>query len=167
MWQKVVVKNSNGEYIKKYEQMQDAKNQSILTLLDEELQQLFDSVTEIPYSALPLEPPQIIFITGRVKTFGYSADEILADRQLWINMIHPADREQVLAAFTDCKDKGTAFEIEYRIIHKDGSVRYVIDEGYPVLNDKGQIMKIEGIITDISELRRVGVCRQQSITKER
>lgn len=76
-----------------------------------------------------------------------------------LNMVHPADRKRVLAAFTRCKDNGTPFEIEYRIIHKDGSVRYVIDEDYPVFNDKDRITEIEGIITDITELKNEAACQ--------
>ena len=135
--------------------MQDKKNEPELTLLDKEPHRLTDTVPEIPYSALLLEQPQIIFISGRAQTFGYSADEILADRQLWMNMVHPADRERVFAVLSYCKNSGTPFEIEYRIIHKNGSVRYVIDEGEPVFNDKGQVTEIEGIITDISEFKKI------------
>ena len=136
--------------------MQEKKDQPVLTLLDEELDQLIGSVTEVPYSALPSERPQIFFIAGRsveVLT-GYSAAEIYADRQLWINILHPADRERVFAAFAQCKNEGAPFEIEYRIIHKDHSLRHVIDKGGPVFNDKGQIMEIEGIITDVSEQKQ-------------
>lgn len=65
--------------------------------------------------------------------------------------IHPDDRKRVLAAFTRGKKEGTAFEVEYSIIHRDGSIRHIIDKGEPVFNDKGEITQIEGIITDISE----------------
>ena len=136
--------------------MQEKKNHSGLTLLDQEPHQLLGAIGEVLYSALPSEQPQIFFVAGRsIKALtGYSAAEIYADRELWINMIHPADRERVFAAFTKCKDQGASFKIGYHIIHKDGSLRYVIDKGGPVFNDKGQIMEIEGIITDISEQKR-------------
>ena len=45
-------------------------------------------------------------------------------------------------------------EVEYRISHKDGSVLYVIDKGEPVLNDKGQIVQIDGLITDVGEQKQ-------------
>lgn len=135
--------------------MQEEKYQSILMLLDEELHQLIDAIGDVPYLALPSEQPEIICFAGRVKELsGYSADEILADRQLWVNMIHPADRERVFDAFARCKSEGIPFEIEYHIIHKDGSLRYVIDAGEPVFNDKGQITQVEGIITDVSGFKK-------------
>lgn len=116
---------------------------------------MIGSVTEVPYSALPLEQPEIIFITGSIeRLIGYSAAEIYADKQLWLNIIHPDDRERFLAAFARCKDEGTGFEIEYRIVHKDGSVCYVSDKGEPVLGDSGEITQVEGIITDVSEQKQ-------------
>jgi len=136
--------------------MQEEKNEPELTLLDKELHRLIDTVPEVPYSALPLERPQIFFIAGGSveRLTGYSAAEIYSDNQLWINMIHPDDRERVCAAFAKCKSEGGGFETEYRIAHKDGSVRYVIDKGEPVLNDKGEITQIEGIITDVSRQKQ-------------
>jgi len=135
--------------------MQEDKTEPDLTLLDEELYRLIGDITEVPYLALPLEQPQIIFIAGSIeRLIGYSAAQIYADRQLWMSIIHPDDRERVLAAFAKCKNQGTPFEVEYRITHKDGSVLYVIDKGEPVVNDKGQIAQIDGIITDVSKQKR-------------
>jgi len=130
--------------------MQEAKIQYILERLHKELHRFIDTVGDIPYVALPSEKPEIICFSGKIKELsGYDANEILADRQHWTNMIHPDDREQVFAAFGRCKDSGAAFEIEYRIIHKDGSLRYVLDKGEPVFDDKGEIIQVEGIISAV------------------
>jgi len=139
--------------------MQEQENQYELTLLDEELHRLIGAVPQIPYSALPSEQPEIICFAEKIETLsGYSADQILADRQLWVKMIYTADRDRVFAALTKCRNHGIPFEIEYRIIHKDGSLHYVIDEGEPVFDDKGRIIRIEGIITDVSEYRKARIC---------
>ena len=66
--------------------MQEQKNQYDLTLLDEELHQLVGAVAGVPYSAPPLDQPEIICFARRIEELtGYTADQILADRQLWIN----------------------------------------------------------------------------------
>ena len=136
--------------------MQDKKMQSVLTLLDEELGRLLDTIGDVSYLVLPSERPEIVCFCGRAKELsGYSPDEILADRWLWANMIHPDDQERVFAAFAKCKEEGTLFEIEYRVIGKDGSLRYVINAGEPIFNDKGQVTEIEGIITDVTEFKKV------------
>lgn len=132
--------------------MQEKRYQPILALLDERLHRFIDTVGPVPYVALPSEKPEIICFAGKIKELsGYDANEMLADREHWANMIHSDDQERVFAAFNKCKNEGTPFEIKYRIIHKDGSLRYVIDKGEPVFNSRGEITQIEGVITAIGQ----------------
>jgi len=132
--------------------MQEKKYESILALLGEKPHGLIDSMDDVPYVALPSEKPEIICFAGKIKELsGYDANELLADREHWANMIHPDDQERVFAAFNKCRNEGTPFEIEYRIVHKDGSLRYVIDKGEPVFNSRGEITQIEGIITTVGQ----------------
>jgi len=139
--------------------MQEWKDQPALALLDKEFHQLIAAVSEIPYSASPLERPEVICFAQRVKELtGYTADQILADRWLWMNIIHPDDRDRVFAALAKCKDMGIPFEIEYRIIHKSGLLHYVVDKGEPVFNDEGQVTRIDGLITNISKYEKARIC---------
>jgi PAS domain S-box-containing protein len=132
--------------------MQEAKIQTVLSHLSRELQRFIDTIGEIPYVALPSEKPEIICFAGKIKELtGYDANEILADSEHWENMIPPEDRERVFAAFARCKNEGTAFNIGYRIVHKDGSLRYVNDKGEPVFDNKGEITQVEGVITPLGE----------------
>jgi len=111
-----------------------------------------DTIGDIPYIALPSERPEIICFSGKIKELtGYDVNGILADREHWENMIHPYDRNQVFVAFARCKNEGTPFNIEYRIVHKDGSMRFVSDKGDPVFNGNGEIKQIEGLITPIGQ----------------
>ena len=131
------------------------KNQSILAVLDEKLHRFIDSLGEVPYVALPPEQPEIICFADNIKALnGYDANDILTDRKFWVEMIHPDDREKVFAAFARCKNKGTGFEIEYRIIHKDGSLRYVSDKGEAVFGNSGKVIHVEGVITLIGDCRK-------------
>ena len=134
--------------------MNETKIQTVLSHLSEELHRFIDTIGEIPYVALPSERPEIICFSGKIKQLtGYDVNEILADKEHWENMIHPYDREQVFAAFTRCKSEGTPFSLEYQIIHRNGSLRFVSDKGEPVFNGKGEIKQIEGLITPIGQGR--------------
>lgn len=148
--------------------MRDSKNKHCLTLLDEEIHRLIESVAEMPYSAPLSERPQAICFSRRIEELtGYTADQILAE-QLWMNMIYPADRERIFAAFARCKNCGMPFEIVYRLIHKDGSLRYVIDRGEAVFDDQGQMTQIDGTITDVSEYEkaRMCICREMPVASK-
>jgi PAS domain S-box-containing protein len=132
--------------------MNETQIQTVLKHLSSELHRFIDTTGEIPYVALPSERPEIICFSGKIKELsGYDANEILADREHWANMIHPDDREQVFATFARCKSEGAPFNIEYRIVHRDGSLRYVSDKGEPVFDDKGKVNQIEGLITPLWE----------------
>jgi len=134
--------------------MDETQIQTILRHLSSELHRFVDTIDEIPYVALPPERPGIICFSGKIKELtGYDANEILADRQHWENLIHPYDREQVFATFVRCKSEGVPFNIEYRIVHRDGSLRYVSDKGEPVFDNKGKVNQIEGLITPLGEGR--------------
>ena len=132
--------------------MQNAKIQYVLERLNKELRRFIDTIGEIPCVALPSEKPEIICFAGKIKELtGYDANEILADREHWANIIHADDCERVFAAFARCKNEGMPFNIEYRIVHKDGSLRYVNDKGEPVFDNKGEITQVEGVITPLGE----------------
>lgn len=146
--------------------MQETEIQTVLSHLSRELYRFIDTVGDIPYIALPSEKPEIICFSGKIKELsGYDANEILANREHWANMIHPDDKERIFAAFNKCKNEGEPFEIEYRIVHKDGSLRYVIDKGEPVFNNKGEITQIEGLITPIGQGRKTESIPLSEITK--
>jgi len=135
--------------------MQEAKIQYVLERLNKDLHHFMDTIGDIPYIALPSERPEIICFSGKIKELtGYDVNEILADREHWESMIYPDDCERVFAAFARCKNEGTPFNIEYRIVHKDGSLRFVNDKGEPVFNNKGEITQVEGIISAIGQSER-------------
>jgi len=134
--------------------MNETQIQTVLKHLSSQLHRFIDTIGEIPYVALPSERPEIICFSGKIKELtGYDVNEILADKEHWENMIHPYDREQVFAAFARCKSEGMPFNIEYRIVHRNGSLRFVSDKGEPDFNNKGEITQIEGLITPIGEGR--------------
>ena len=46
---------------------------------------------------------------------------------------------------------GSEFDIEYRIISKDGDVRWMRDRGFPIRDQSGKIYRIGGVAEDITE----------------
>ncbi|MEQ8225645.1 MAG: PAS domain-containing protein, partial [Candidatus Eremiobacterota bacterium] len=69
----------------------------------------------------------------------------------YINMLHSEDRIIAKETIDKTIREKKPFDIEYRIILPDGSLKYVQSIGYPVVNDKGTVIKIVGTIMDITE----------------
>ncbi len=83
------------------------------------------------------------------KLYGRPHDEMYRDPNVWSRCIHPDDRARVDAAFRQIERQ--TFNQTYRVIHPDGSIRWVRDYGEPVRDDAGRIMRIIGIASDITE----------------
>lgn len=97
---------------------------------------------------------RILYISpGFAKLWGRPPEALLTTPQVWVDAIHPEDRERVLSAAMSQARVGVD-HIEYRIVRPDGSVRWVHDRSYPIRNDKGKICRIAGVVEDITEQRR-------------
>ncbi|UFH54178.1 CheR family methyltransferase [Spirosoma sp. KNUC1025] len=84
---------------------------------------------------------------------GFTSDEEMTKSDGWINRIHPDDRAEVMAHAQEAMQNGTPFLHEYRVIHDDGSIRYVLGSGKMNQDASGQPMGSAGMVIDITGLR--------------
>lgn len=86
----------------------------------------------------------------------YDADSQPQDAATWLEMIHPEDREAVLAANTDCiENRSESFLIEYRMRAKDGTWKWIQGRGKAIVRDHdGQALRMIGTHVDISERKQ-------------
>jgi PAS domain S-box-containing protein len=81
---------------------------------------------------------------------GRSRQGMYANLGDWFDAIHVDDREQVRRAFEEHATDG-AFDMTYRLVRPDGSIRWIHDRGYPIRDESGHIHRIAGIAVDITE----------------
>jgi PAS domain S-box-containing protein len=87
--------------------------------------------------------------------FGFTSDELQSGIVPYIEMIHPDDRVRVGEEVALYSAKGdNSFRQEYRIITKDGSVRWVEDRSIIGRDIDGKILYYEGIILDQTERKK-------------
>jgi PAS domain S-box-containing protein len=73
----------------------------------------------------------------------------------WLNLIHPEDRSKAAeAAAAAIKPGGPRYDVEYRVIRPDGTVRVVHSQGDVIWDDSGQPLRQFGVLQDITELRQ-------------
>lgn len=80
----------------------------------------------------------------------------------YASVIHPDDRNTVEKDVHQAIDEGRKWTLDYRIIHADGKIRWVYEEGVGVLNERGEIICLDGFIVDQTEQRRIAQQLQQS-----
>jgi PAS domain S-box-containing protein len=84
---------------------------------------------------------------------GFPADNFVASaRRTLLSVIHPDDRDRVLAAVATMSDDERPYVLEYRIVRADGEVRWVLDRGQLVSGPGGRLW-MDGAIFDITERR--------------
>jgi two-component system cell cycle sensor histidine kinase/response regulator CckA len=84
---------------------------------------------------------------------GWTLEE-WAQHGFFESVIHPNDREAVMALVEEFHRTGERFSVEYRIHAKDGRVRWVHDETVVVHDDAGRPAFLQGFVLDITEHRR-------------
>lgn len=83
---------------------------------------------------------------------GYKDDEISDDFDEWTRRIHPDDRERCLAAIdAHLNSPESAYRIEHRLRHKDGSWRWILTRAASLRDASGRAYRIAGWHTDITE----------------
>lgn len=80
----------------------------------------------------------------------------------WLEHLHPADRPAFLERLRDAQPATFASETEYRLLHHDGSSRWMLDRSRPRFDPDGRFIGYIGSSTDISEHKEL----QQEIEGE-
>ena len=97
--------------------------------------------------------------TGRVyysprwkAMLGWRENEIGDNPEEWFNRIHDADRQRVQEEIAAHRNGSTPhFESEHRMLHKDGTFRWMLNRGLAVFDDSGKTLRMAGSQTDITE----------------
>ena len=98
-----------------------------------------------------------IYVDPRLKALlGYEEDEIPNHLDHWNKLVHPEDSDEMGRRIADhVEGWAPQFEFEHRMIHKDGSVRWILARGNVIRDEEGQPYRMIG--TDITELKHAEV----------
>ena len=81
---------------------------------------------------------------------GYSVDEWIDDPEFFPKLLHPDDRERILALVDHCNETADLFRAEYRLIARDGRTVWVQDESLVVVDEEGRPLFTQGYLLDIT-----------------
>lgn len=79
--------------------------------------------------------------------WGRSCASLYEDPGAWADAIHPEDRATV------DEDPSAGFELDYRIVRPDGTVRWIAVRGFPVPDAAGNVIRIAGVAEDVTQRR--------------
>lgn len=117
---------------------------------------LVEHLPAIVYRAAPDDDRTVLFVSPQIEnSLGYSLGEWLDQADIWSELLHPDDREAVLAEMDRCNETGTRFEAEYRLIANDGLAIWFRDVATLVRGEDGTPLYWQGLQIDITEHHRL------------
>ncbi len=98
---------------------------------------------------------RVFYSTRWKEMLGFRDDEILNQPAEWLDRVHPDDLEQLkVALYAHLDGLSSHFENEQRILHKDGTWRWVLTRGLAVRDTENKAVRIAGSQTDITIWKR-------------
>ncbi|MBU2444329.1 MAG: PAS domain S-box protein [Bacteroidetes bacterium] len=144
----------NGIVIAFQDETEKRQQRKLLIESEAKYRNLTESLDEVIYRADP-ETFSTTYVNSAIERFyGYTVEEWLRDPTLWESTIHPDDKERVFAEFTEAKRKMESGSIEYRIIKKDKTVRWVEDHTSWEKDQQGNAVSTNGVMYDITERKQ-------------
>ncbi len=98
---------------------------------------------------------------GCLELTGYGANELLYNsKKSFGDIIHPDDSLYVWEEVQGCLNAGKPFEIIYRIITKEGNIKWVFDKGMGIDTADTDHFFVEGFMSDITERKKAELERE-------
>lgn len=129
------------------------KAEQSLQLSEQKFRSLIQNIPGAAYRCLPDQYWSMLFISDAVESLcGYPAHDFLlpTPRLSWADLIVDEDNTLVNAISHD-----SSFQLEYRIRHRDGSVRWMLEHGDALRDEQGNLIALDGFIMDITERREM------------
>lgn len=102
---------------------------------------------------------------GCLEITGYSFDAFKTQSLTFGELILKEDRDHVWESIQNSLENKKQYDFEYRILHKDGSIKYVWEKGKAIYNKQNEVEMLEGFITDITPLKESLIDLHQSDAK--
>lgn len=126
------------------------------------LQEAYDIINESPAVTFlwkNMEGWPVEFVSENVmKLFGYTATDFVSGKVSYTEVVHTEDLERVageVAGFSIGKEHERFSHEPYRIVTKDGKVKWLDDQTFIRRDKKGKITHYQGIVLDITERKEL------------
>ncbi|HSL11018.1 MAG TPA: PAS domain-containing protein, partial [Actinomycetota bacterium] len=114
-------------------------------------QALVERIPAVVYEMDPDDERRTVYVSPQIEMLlGYTRDEWLEQPDIWIELLHPDDRELVLEAYDVHNESGELWRREYRLIANDGTVVWVRDQAVLVHDADGNALTWQGVMFDVT-----------------
>ena len=136
--------------------------QEALRQSEEKFRQLAENMREV-FWLRDKENGRFIYISPAFnEIWGHTAEEMYEDPGLFLDSIHWEDFSRVYHALRELVASGVMLNEEYRIIHSDGSIRWILSRAYPIYDSAGNYYRLAGIAEDITKRMEIDSALRKS-----
>jgi PAS domain S-box-containing protein len=122
---------------------------------EEKYRALVENMPAVVYLVAPDDDRRTLYVSPQVeRALGYPREEWLDQPDIWMELLHPDDREPTLAAHDAANETGQPWSREYRLIASDGRAVWFRDVATLVRDLDGRALHWQGVQLDITELKR-------------
>lgn len=108
---------------------------------------------------------RVIYVSPAYEAiWGRSIEDLYHRYEEWAESVYPDDLTHAQNSFAQIARTGGGETREYRIIRPDGTVRWISDRGFAILDEESQVGRIAGIAEDITERKQA---EQEKILREK
>jgi len=116
---------------------------------EEQFRQMAEHVDDVFFMSSN-EDQKLLYVNHAYeKTWGLSREGFYANRWQWLEAVHPDDQKRVMDAIAAGELPGK-YDVEYRVVRPDGTIRWIRDRGFSIQNEGGQYYRTAVIATDIT-----------------
>jgi PAS domain S-box-containing protein len=90
------------------------------------------------------------------------ADDDPSNAEFFFSTFHPEDRKRVVDLFERAEIEKTEFQVDYRIVLPDGTIKHLHTIGRPILNESGDLVEFVGTAIDVTAARQAEEALRQS-----
>ncbi|MBD2252411.1 PAS domain-containing protein [Nostoc parmelioides] len=149
--------NSLGKVIRLYGTAQDITSrkqaQEALTKSEEQLRLTLE-YTHIGNWDWNLHTNEVIWNYNHYRLLGLEPETSTASYQAWRDVVHPDDINRVEQSVAHALKQHSNFELEYRVIRPDGTMRWLVGKGHGIYDETGNPVRMLGVIIDINDRKQ-------------
>jgi PAS domain S-box-containing protein len=124
-----------------------------LLMSEQRYRSMLDNLPGVVYRCRNDNHWTMLFVSDEVFALtGYKAQQLIRSKEIsFAELNYPDDAEHTNNAVQHALSNQQRFNVEYRLKHKDGSLRWVQELGQGVYDDNGELLYIDGFIWDVTQ----------------
>ena len=129
------------------------RTEEALRLSEERSRLIAETIDDVFWMSTPGVKEMLYISPAYERLWERSCESLYHSPQSFLDAVHPEDRT-ILLGIIELHSQGKPYEIEYRIVQRGDTVRWVHERGFPVHDEQGHLRAMTGVVSDITERKK-------------